>query len=233
MTDVRGRCVLRIEDLVRNFPKLFHMAEEGSWPNIEKHGLLSTSALLTRYGYSGTKRANIESEWRPNKITICCDGLENAVIRDQIPMPPDALGKCLVGMTPNEWYKSINSRIFFWTTWKSLEILISAKEYKNNPHIVITVDTRRLLERYTDLVTLSSINSGSTYYDPERYSGPKSRGSRTFQTIGDYNFPYITELVVEEGIKDIATVTISVERWIAHRVNYSKPTFEKLANIWP
>jgi hypothetical protein len=136
-------------------------------------------------------------------------------------------------MTSNEWYKLINGRIFFWTSWKSLEIFIAAKEYKNNPHTVITVDTRGLLERYAGLVTLSSINSGSTYYDPEKYNGPKSRGKKTFQSIQDYNLPYITELVVEEGIKDIAAVTISVERWIAHRINYDKPTLEKLANIWP
>lgn len=225
---------MRIEDLAKSSPKLYHMAEDGSWPSIHKHGLLSTSALLTLYHYSGTKREKIESEWRPKKTTISCDGLKDAVIRDQIPMPPDALGRCLIGgMTYNEWYKLINKKIFFWTTWKSLEIFIAAKEYKNSPHTVITVDAGRLLEHCASLVTLSSINSGSTYYDPEKYSGPKSRGRETFKKIQDYNFPYITELVVEEGIKDIAQMTISVERWIAHRVNFEKPTFEKLTHIWP
>ena len=233
MIDVHGKCVMRTEDLIRNFPKLFHMAEDSSWPNIQKHGLLSTSALLALYRYSGTNRERVESDWRPKKTTISCDGLEDVVIRDQIPMPPDALGRCLVGMTPNEWYKSINGKIFFWTTWKSLEIFIAAKEYKNSPHTVITVDTRRLLESYAGMVTLSSINSGSTYYDPNKFSGPKPRGRETFKTVHDHNLSYITELVIDEGIRDIAQMTTSVERWIAHRVNYEQPTFEKLANIWP
>jgi hypothetical protein len=222
-----------IDELIANFPELYHMAEESSWTNIQKHGLLSTSAILTLYGYSGTDRDKIESEWRPKKITISCNGLEDACIRDQIPMPPDVLERCLVGgITPKEWYRFINGKIFFWTTRKSLEIFLAAKEYKNMPQLVITVDTQLLLERYADKVTLSSINSGSTYYDPEKYDRPKSRGLHTFKRIQDYNLPYIAELVVEEGVKDITNVALTVEKWIAHRINYEKPKFEKLADIW-
>ena len=101
------------------------------------------------------------------------------------------------------------------------------------PQLVITVDTQLLLERYADRVTLSSINSGSTYYDPEKYDSPKSRGLQTFKRIHDYNLPYIAELVVEEGVQDITDVALTVEKWIAHRINYEKPKFEKLADIWP
>ena len=210
------------------------MAEDGSWLNIQKYGLLSTSALLTLYGYRGTEREKVESEWRSQKMKISSDGFEDAIIRDQIPMPPDVLKRCLTGgMSPEEWYGLINGKIFFWATWKSLEIFLAAKEYKNNPQLVIIVDARLLLERFESRITLSSINSGSTYYDPEKYDRPHARGQDTFKKIPDYSAPYIAELVIEEGITNIAEVAISVERWIAHRVNYEKPTFEKLANIWP
>ena len=30
-------------DLIATYPRLFHMAEDGSWLSIERHGLLSTS----------------------------------------------------------------------------------------------------------------------------------------------------------------------------------------------
>jgi len=224
---------MRTEDLVSLCPKLYHMAEDGSWPNIQKLGLLSTSALLTTYGYSGVEREKIESEWRSQRVPISCDSLDDAWIRDQIPMPPESLRGCLVGMTPKEWYGLINGKIFFWTTWKSLEIFLAAKEYKNSPHIVITVDIRLLLERYASRITLSSINSGSTYYNPEKYDRPKSRGLETFKKMHDYNVSYVAELVVEEGIPDITDIAICVERWIAHRINYENPNIEKLADIWP
>jgi len=234
LTDVHGKCLMRTEDLIKCSPKLYHMAEDGSWPNIQRYGLLSTSAILTLYGYCGTEREKFESEWRPQKTIISCDGLEDAIIRDQIPMPPDVLKRCLLGgMSPKEWYGLINGRIFFWATWKSLEIFLAAKEYKNSPQLVITVDARLLLERYASRVTLSSINSGSTYYDPEKYDRPHTRGRETFKKISDYNAPYIAELVIEEGITNIAEVATSVKRWIAHRINYEKPEFEKLAHIWP
>ena len=110
---------------------------------------------------------------------------------------------------------------------------MAAKEYKNCPQLVITVNTRLLLERYASQVTLSSINSGSTYYDSQKYDRPHPRGRETFKRISDYNVPYIAELVVEEGITDIAGIAISVEIWIAHRINYEDPKFEKLASVWP
>ena len=225
---------MTVEELIAKCQNLYHMAADGSWPNIQKYGLFSTSALLTLYGYSGIERERIESEWRPKKTPISCEGLEDAVIRDQIPMPPDMLGRCLLGnMTPKEWYRFINGKIFFWTTRKSLEIFLAAKEYKNCPQLVITVNTRLLLERYASQVTLSSINSGSTYYDSQKYDRPHPRGRETFKRISDYNVPYIAELVVEEGITDIAGIAISVERWIAHRINYEDPKFEKLTSVWP
>jgi len=225
---------MKIEELLASCQYLYHMAEDGSWPNIERNGLLSTSALLTLYGITGSEREKYESEWRSHRMPISCDGMEDACLRDQIPMPPEELGKCLQGgIEPREWYEFINRRIFFWTTKKSLEIFLGAKEYKNQPQTVIKVNTKLLVDRYADIITLSSINSGSTYYDPKKYTKPRNRSFETFQKIEDYHAPWVTELVVETGVPDIADLTASVDRWIAHRVNYEKPDFEKLEHIWP
>lgn len=37
-----------------------------------------------------------------------------ALVRDDKPMQEGSLKKCLVGMTPREWYEHLNRRVFFW-----------------------------------------------------------------------------------------------------------------------
>lgn len=225
---------MRIDELLRLCPQLFHMAENGSWPNIMKYGLLSTSALLDLYHKQGTEREVIECQWRSQKRPIHCNGLVDAVIRDQIPMPPEKLATCLIGgLTASDWYKIINRKIFFWTTLRSLQMFLSANEYKNKPQEVITVSTDIVIERHASRVTLSSINSGSTYFVPSKRSDPWKRGPQTFKQISDYTARWVTEFVVEEGLTDITEMTVSVDRWIAHRKNYEEPQFQKLAHIWP
>ena len=45
-----------VDAFIARHPRLYHMAEAGSWPQIERGGLLSTSALLDRFGYEGEER---------------------------------------------------------------------------------------------------------------------------------------------------------------------------------
>jgi len=226
---------MRIEELVEEYPRLYHMAEDGSWASIKRYGLLSTSALLTLYKYSGIRREQIESEWRPEKVAISCDGLDDAVIRDQKPMRPHELEKCLLGgMTPKEWYRLINGMTFFWVKWSpSVEWFLGGREYCNTVNLIITVNTGALLARHESRVTLSGINSGSTYFNEQRYTKPRQRGRGTFKRISDHHLPYVVELAVEYSVPDIADFTISVARWIAHREGYGKPDYEHLEDIWP
>jgi hypothetical protein len=222
-------------ELIASYPALYHMAEDGSWLSIKRHGLLSTSALLTLYGYSGPKRNEIECEYRPRKRTICCHDLEDAKIRDQKVMPPEDLKQCLLGgMTPQDWYELINGKIFFWAKYERLKWFLSAREYRNSPNVVITVDTRALLNGYAHRVTLTSFNTGSTLYS-EPYTKPRPRGRDSF--IGMKTYPVeaidnIVEVVVEEGVPDIASLAVSVERWIAHKTGYEEPEYERLDTIW-
>lgn len=225
---------MRVAELIRKYPRLYHMAEDGSWPTIQKFTLLSTSALLTLYKYTGRRREQIESEWRPSKVTISCEGLDDAVVRDQKPMRPDILEKCLVEMTPTEWYRLINGMTFFWVTWSpSVEWFLGAREYCNTVNLIITVDTKKLLTLHESRVKLCGINSGSTYYDQRRYTAPKPRGRDTFKGVGDYDLPFVTELAVEDGVPDITDFTVSVARWIAHREGYGEPECQHLEDIWP
>ena len=43
-------------DLVRLYPKLFHMAEEDSWSSIQRHGLLTAEGMVS-VGGSATRSA--------------------------------------------------------------------------------------------------------------------------------------------------------------------------------
>ena len=54
-----------LEELAELNPVLFHMAAEGSWPSIQQHGLLSTSALLDFFEIEGGEREKIEDRHRP------------------------------------------------------------------------------------------------------------------------------------------------------------------------
>jgi hypothetical protein len=198
------------------YPRLFHMAEDGTWESVRRNGLLSTSALLDMYEVEGTDRAAIESEHRPQSIAINHPVYGDAVVRDQKPMNEAALRGCLIDLTPNEWYQVLNSKVFFWPTYERLIRLLKGREYKNRTHCVITVDTALLLERHADNIRLSPYNSGCTLYNP-----PK-RGRDTFLPLQDYPFDErrkkagiknaVAEITVEYSVPNIADLTIKVTR---------------------
>ena len=91
------------ERFVRRFPRLYHMASFESWPLIERHGLLSTSALLDLFEVEDAQRGAIESEWRSASIPIVHPVYGTAVVRDQLPLRPDLLARCLLdGLLPRD-----------------------------------------------------------------------------------------------------------------------------------
>ncbi|MCI4356210.1 MAG: hypothetical protein L3K18_03565 [Thermoplasmata archaeon] len=209
------------------------MAEDGSWPSIQARGLLPTSALLTLYGYSGPRREAIESQWRRTSVTIRRPGLPNAVIRDQLVMPPDELAECLSpGLTPEEWYRIVNGRVFFWTTDKDLARFLSARSYVGSAHVVIEVQSDRLIERRGSQITLTAFNTGSTLHG-DGYAHARIRGRETFERIESYTAPWVKELVVESGIPDVSGLVSSVKRCVARTSNWSNPKYEVLETLWP
>jgi hypothetical protein len=87
--------VLTEEELVRNYPRLWHMAHDGAWPAIRDHGLMSSVALLDAYGIAGNERTSLISERRQESVPLVCSGLPGAVLRDQKPMRDPALERSL------------------------------------------------------------------------------------------------------------------------------------------
>jgi hypothetical protein len=202
------------QELAERYPRLYHMAEAGSWDSIVKHGLLSTSALLDKFGVSGEARQKIESRRREKSFEITHPEHGCAVIRDQKPIIESKLKASLKDFTLEEWYRLLNSRVFFWLTEDRLNGLLSAREYRGKPHVVLTMDTRTLAEEYAQSITLSPMNSGNTL----PFAHP--RGKTTFSRMQDYPFqerlkrgPHYTvvELAVEGGVSDVVKYAMCVD----------------------
>ena len=197
-----------VAQIITQYPVLYHMAEVGSWPSIKRHGLLSVTALLDMFNYQGATREAIESRWRPKIVTIKHDAHGTAAIRDQAPMPPEALRGVLDGMTPCEWYRVINGKTFLWATKERLLNFLDAKAYRNTPHIVLKVDTHELLMRDANRVSLTHYITGSV----SRFRTPR-RGRYTFRGIPDYHRKSVVEMVVDYHIPDVSQFTLAVDEW--------------------
>jgi hypothetical protein len=200
---------LNPERLASRYSVLFHMAEDGSLQSIKKRGLLSTSALLDLFEIEGEERLAIESARRPEIVQLMHPEQGVALVRDNKPMQEKSLERCLRGMTPREWYEHLNRRVFFWVDRKRLLKLLGARAYRDRPHLVLEVDTAKLLERHADRVALSPINSGATFA-----MNPAPRGPDTFRRIADHpDDRPVVELAMDYAVPDLASLTISVSRW--------------------
>lgn len=201
--------------LIEFYPRLWHMAHEGSWPSIRDRGLMSVSAILDTYGISGAQRFALESTQRPECVSLEKAGLPSAVLRDQKPMSDARLESCLDdGLTPRQWYELLNSRSFFWLSPSRIWSLLKARAYRTSTQTVLTIDTASLVAAHRQKIWLSPINSGSALFKPQR------RGLTTFQRIAD--FPYeqrrltrrpqnvVVELVVDGSVPDIANHVLAV-----------------------
>jgi hypothetical protein len=206
-----------LEELLSDCPTLYHMAEDGSWPSIRRRGLLSTTALLDLYGVTGAARLNIEERRRAASVPLERAGLHPAVVRDQLPMDDVGLRRCLPAhLTPAEWYRLLNQKVFFWLTRDRLLRLLKAGTYRDRPHTIIEACTRGLVEAHRERIWLCPMNSGCTK------PFPHPRDENTFRRIPDYPYFHwrrrrprgerVVELAVDYSVPDIARFVIRVMR---------------------
>jgi hypothetical protein len=202
--------------LAADFPRLYHVAEAGSWESIERNGLLSTSALLDLFEVSGETRQRLEEQHRPEAVELRHPLHGTAVIRDQKPLNMARLEGCLTGMTSTEWLRELNRRVFLWPSAERLDRLLGAKAYRERAHDVLVIDTRPLVERYRRQITLAPINTGATV------PTAALRGPRTFQAIEFYDYDAmkrkrgakeaIAEVAIDYSVPDVAEFVLQVER---------------------
>lgn len=148
--------------------RLYHLAEAANWLSIRRYGLLSTKLLLDRAGLCGEERDRIERCRRFEHMSLST----GVFVRDQKPLPEEALERCLIDVTPSEWYALINSKVFFWLDVGRLNRQRRACEPR--PQVVLEIDTLRLVMRYSEHIALSRINTGNARRLPAK------RGRSTF-----------------------------------------------------
>jgi hypothetical protein len=148
-----------------------------------RHGLLSTSALLDLCEVVGEQRFNIESCLRSHSVRISHSVHGEFLINDQAPMNASALSKCLTDLSPEQWCRSLNRRVFFWPTQDRLAKHLGARLAAGRPKIVFSFETRSVFDVLDfDSFEFSAINSGNTM------RRAALRGPSTFLKASDYPF---------------------------------------------
>ena len=202
------------QKLAHAYPLLYHMAAEGSWQSIAKHGLLSTSSLLDLFQIDGGERRALEEMHRPDSVTIQHPRHGAAVVRDQKPMSDAGLRRALgSALAPAEWYQLLNARVFFWVTQERLGRMMRARAYRDLRKTVIVLDTAGVLSTHAANVLLSPMNSGAT--KPFAHM----RGRETFLPLSAYPFEEralarkeaIVEFTVRGGVLDVLPLARRVE----------------------
>lgn len=214
------------EELAELHPVLYHMAAEGSWPSIRRRGLLSTTSLLDLFEMGGDDRAAIEDRHRPESVAIVHADHGRAIVRDQKPLNVKILTRVLEDeLTPRDWFRVLNSKVFFWLRRKRLETMMNARAYRDIPKVVLEVSTQELLAHHASHTFLAPMNTGATHPAGHR------RGLTTFQRLPDYPFyerkrrglePAV-ELAVAGGVPDLADFVV--------RVREVRPGFEDVV-LW-
>ena len=192
------------EEFIRRYPELFHMAHRDSRDMIEKYGLLSTTRLLELFEVDAQERLRLTTTRRKNYEAINTQHGE-VHIRDNGPIHQKVLDEWLEDMSSDEWFTLLNSMVFFFPSEEHFDVLRKASAYRDDKHLKLVFDTRRLLDIYRDEVLISPINSGEARktHGVDRRA---LRGNKTFQKIDDYvGNPYLDP----DKELDVREVTVS------------------------
>lgn len=205
---------MNLERLIELYPRVYHMAERGTWGSIQQRGLMSTTAVLDHLEVADGERARFESEHRSQKMDVRADHPSNIVLRDQKPMPEGRLLQALMnGTTPRQWYELINDKVFFWVEEERLHRLLGARDYRTLEHDVLTLNSAEFIPAYAEKIWLCHMNSGNTWPIPHR------RDAEIFHRIADYPVKpsgkpvkNVVELVVDYSVPNIADYVVEVRR---------------------
>lgn len=188
------------------YPRLYHLAADGSWPSIRDHGLWATQTLVNRSELPAEERERLLSERRTESVTLSVPEIGDVVLRDHGPLNEVKLAKALTeGMTVSDWLRLLNRYVFLYPDRKPLEALQGA--YGHEPVVLIELNASSMISRYDSLLRVSGINTGSTAYAAAK------RGESTFQSVAMFNKTRtVKEVAIEHGIPDLAKHLIGAQR---------------------
>jgi hypothetical protein len=132
---------------------VYHLVDIRNWKSIQAKGLLSTQRLVelsTNVDRSMLRRHRPDGEYLDF----------GAFIRDQSPMPRKSIERALrSGVTPEDWFELLNSKVFFWLDLNRLNRHRAA--CKSQKQVVLAIDAGRMLEQYSPFASVSPIISGN------------------------------------------------------------------------
>ncbi|MBC9820099.1 hypothetical protein [Terrabacter sp. MAHUQ-38] len=209
---------MHVDDLIGAHPVLYHLASRAAWPSIQRHGLLSTAALIDLFGVVADERAEMLEQVRQKSVPLAHPTHGHAIVRDQAPLK--FIDRCLTeGATLPDFLSALNSRVYFWPTEDRLKRLLRARQYRDGEHVVLHVDTASLISVHGAAVELSPYNTGSVHVPNAPLRGPE-----TFRTVSAY--PYdewrrkrgaggdaVAEVTVLDAVPDLKEHLIQVEAW--------------------
>jgi hypothetical protein len=202
------------EELARRHPLLYHVTAPVAWTGISRHGLLSAEALITLFQIDDVRKAQLTTRRRPTEVKIAHAALGTATLNDNAPLSDKALHACLDdGLTPEQWLRALNQRVFFWADASGVSRLLGARMNRGRPRAVLAFDTLRLAHAHAQRMEICPINSGATIRRPAR------RGLATFAPLLDTDYPRwqrqrgtrdrIVEIVVRDRVPDIARFLVN------------------------
>ena len=196
---------------------MFHCADAVNVDGIHRIGLLSTNELLRLGCFGSTTEAQVRAH-RTRGTTLP----SGAFIRDQAPMPPQSLLRCLDGgISVHEWYHVVNDHVFFWLSRERARRHLNALHER--AQVLLTVDVWSLVDAYERAVYLTPFNIGNARRRPAR------RGRRTLVPLASWRDSAWrfeaepgraersarhppAELLVKDAIPDISRFIVSAVR---------------------
>jgi Family of unknown function (DUF7002) len=143
-------------------PCVYHVTFTDNLKKIRTLGLQSAAIMLQHGNPTATlPPARITSQ--RTEVMRLADG---SLLRDQKPMPPSKLQRCLIGMTAPQWYSLLNGFVFFWCDKERLEGLRRA--YPDHSQTLLEVDTVLLLKRHRAEAYVSRINTGAVRHNAHK-----------------------------------------------------------------
>ena len=133
-------------------------------------------------------------------------------LSDNKPINETVLRRTLVGIGEDEWYRTLNSRVFFWLTEQRLDSLHAAS--RGRQHDPLVIDTGRLPATHGGEVALCPLNSGAVHA-----GAVVTRGAGTFRRLADHPWEErrriarrepVVELTVACAVRDITDLVEDV-----------------------
>ena len=199
-------------DLAAVAPQLFHLTAGDAWESIQEHGLRSATWLVRTRGMDDERATALLTAPREAVEVIGdpADPLGHATLRDQKPLTLSKLERLVEGITPENYIRLINDRVYFYMKTVDVERVRGVREAEGQPQLLLTLDSRRLLADYQGSVRVAKINTGATIGMQGR------RGPRTWLAIDKFpgRATEVKEFTVLDGISDVTPYLVSAELWV-------------------